>query len=237
MPTQLHISQDATQVAHDFTRYLLEQIAGKTHFNIALSGGSTPKRLFKLWASEYADQFDWSVLHFYWGDDRCVPPGSEESNYGVTQSLLFDHVPVPTTNIHRVRGEDEPASEAERYGELIEKNLPSANGLPAFDLIILGMGDDGHTASIFPHQMELLTASSICAVATHPTSGQQRVSLTGPVINNAERVTFLVTGENKAKKVDSILNKTSGHQAYPAAYILPRTGDLHWFLDAPAYGG
>ena len=143
---------------------------------------------------------------------------------------------MPEANVHRVLGENDPVQEAQRYGKEIEDGLPSANGLPQFDLIILGMGADGHTASIFPHEMELLDSKEVCAVATHPESGQKRVSLTGQVINNARVVTFLVTGASKAEKVVEIFNQSGDWKSYPASYIKPDSGELTWYLDKAANG-
>ena len=234
MPTQIHLSADPNGVARDFTRYLLEQLQGEKYFTIALSGGSTPKLLFRLWATEYRDVIDWSSIHFFWGDERCVQPDDEESNYGMTKALLFDNINLPAENIHRVHGEEEPGEEARRYAAEIADNTEQFNGFPSFDLVILGMGDDGHTASIFPHEMELLKEERFCAVATHPTSGQKRVSITGPIINNAQRVAFLVTGANKEGKVSAIFQREEGYRAYPAAHVQPATGALHWFLDEAA---
>lgn len=234
MPTQLHLSNTPDDVAQAFTQYLLEKLEGRSHFTIALSGGSTPKRLFRLWAADYRDTINWSAIHFFWGDERCVPPTEEESNYGMTKALLFDHIDIPAENIHRIKGEEDPAEEAQRYAAEIADNTEQLNGFPSFDLIILGMGDDGHTASIFPHQMEFLLEERFCVVATHPESGQQRVSITGPVINSGQRVAFLVTGANKEEKVQAILQQEEGCKAYPAAHVQPATGGLHWFLDEAA---
>lgn len=236
MPTNLHIHPNPPAVARAFTEYLLEQVQDRDYFTIALSGGSTPKLLFQLWATEYRTAFNWSAIHFFWGDERCVPPDDADSNFGVTKALLFDHIDIPAENIHRVRGEDDPAVETERYAQEIADNTHREGLFPSFDLVMLGMGSDGHTASIFPHQMELLTIEKVTAVADHPDSGQQRVSLSGPVINNAQQVAFLVTGASKQEKVAAILDKTAAAEAYPAAHIKPYTGELHWFLDAAAMG-
>ncbi len=237
MPTQLHLSTDSAAVAADFTRYLFESVAGKEHFTVALSGGSTPKLLFQLWASEHRNAVDWSKIRFFWGDERCVPPNHEESNYGMTKSLLFNHIDLPEEYVHRVIGEADPTAEAVRYSAEISDNTEAhLDGYPVFDLVILGMGSDGHTASIFPHQMELLQVHEFCAVATHPESGQKRVSITGNVINRANAVAFLVTGASKQEKVASILGHQEDAMQYPAAHIQPKSGDLHWFLDEAAYG-
>lgn len=231
---QIKIADSPQIVAADFSQWLINLLEKKDRFTIALSGGSTPAVLFKLWADNYSDTIDWSKMHFFWGDERCVPPSDEESNFKMTNDLLFTKVGVPPSNIHRVQGEATPTEEAKRYARVIEKNVDIIDGLPRFDLVMLGMGGDGHTASIFPHQMELLTAKPWCAVATHPESGQKRVSLTGPVINNAANVAFLVTGSSKTEKVQSIIQKENAAENYPAAHINPLQGSLYWFLDKAA---
>ena len=233
---ELHVSKDPLSVAHNFADFLW-QLSQKTEkLTIALSGGSTPQLLFDVLASEYNDKLDWNKLHFYWGDERCVPPTDKESNFGMTKNHLFDHVPVPVGNIYRIIGENAPDQEAIRHSEEIASNLPEVNRLPQFDLVMLGLGTDGHTASIFPHQMELLTAEEICVVATHPESGQKRVSLSGQVINNARLVVFLVTGESKRDKIAEIHNKKGNWKTYPASFISPKDGELHWFMDEAAAG-
>ncbi|MEZ4983905.1 MAG: 6-phosphogluconolactonase [Saprospiraceae bacterium] len=237
MPVQLHIHDKPLEVAHRFTTYLLETMAGKDHFTMALSGGSTPQVLFQLWATQYRHDFNWSALHLYWGDERCVPPSDPQSNYGVCRSLLLDHVAIPPENIHRIHGESHPAEEAARYCHTIWDTISMEGDYPAFDLVMLGMGDDGHTASIFPHQLPLFNDSRLAVVATHPVSGQQRISLTGTLINNAHEVAFLVTGSNKHAKLREILDKKPAAQAYPAFYVQPDTGALHWFMDQAAWKG
>ena len=193
----------AAAFAHDLQRWILDEHVR----HIALSGGSTPKILFQLLAQDYRDKIPWHEIHLWWGDERCVPPDHEESNFQMTKELLLDQVNITSDHIHRVRGEDDPKAEANRYGKELLQNLPGKNSLPQFDLIILGMGDDGHTASIFPHQMELLKLEEICAVAEHPVSGQKRITLTGPVINNACKIAFLLTGENKREKWEKFFTK------------------------------
>jgi len=226
-----HTFKDNQAVAIAFAKHLADQIKQSTTFNIALSGGSTPKVLFKLLAEQYAKKIDWKKLHLFWGDERCVLPTDSESNYGVTKEKLLDHIDIPFVNIHRVLGNRNPQEEATRYEKEIQWCLPEKNGLPVFDLIMLGMGSDGHTASIFPHEMELLTTDDICGVATHPDSGQKRVTLTGRVINNAKQIHFLVTGASKEEKVQEIFSKTGNYKAYPAAHI----NDADWWLDEAAY--
>lgn len=235
MQPEIHIFPNNQAVARAFAEWLYQWLDGRQQVHIALSGGSTPQLLFSLLAEEYADKIRWDQVYLYWGDERCVPPTHEDSNYGVTQDLLLRHIDIPISNVHRIRGEENPEAEAEHYGEVIRSSLKlSEAGIPIFDLIILGMGADGHTASIFPHQMELLHADKVCAVATHPDTGQKRITLTGPVINQAKRIAFLVTGKSKTDKVRQVIRQEDEWQAYPVAHIKPVNGKTEWFLDQDA---
>ena len=233
----IRIFQDNEAVAKAFAAYFAAWLEDKQEVSVALSGGSTPKVLFQHWAESYQEKIPWEKIHFFWGDERCVPPDHEESNFGMTKALLFDQINIPEKNIHRVRGEEEPGNEAIRYAQEITKSTKSENDLPVFDLIILGMGADGHTASIFPHQMELLRDSRITAVAKHPKSGQKRISITGKVINNAKLIIFLVTGASKKPVLDEITNKSGNWEAYPASHIKPEQGKLIWIVDESAISG
>ncbi|MEO0583608.1 MAG: 6-phosphogluconolactonase [Bacteroidota bacterium] len=231
----VHIYPSKTEAASAFAQTLSEQIAAKEgHFHLALSGGSTPKLLFTLLAENYRNEIPWGKVHLWWGDERCVPPEHEESNYRMTKEFLLFSINIPQGNIHRVRGEDRPDREAIRYEEEIKAHLESKDGWPVFDMIMLGMGGDGHTASIFPDNLSLLDSPQTCAVAIHPDSGQKRVTLTGKVINQAKEVAFLVTGASKKEKVQAILGKEEGSKAYPAAHIQPVEGNLSWYLDEAA---
>lgn len=234
MEPNIHIYSDNEAVAAAFAEWFVDWAAAKGKVTVALSGGSTPKALFRILAEQYEEKVDWSKIHFFWGDERCVPPDDDESNYGMTQDLLLRHIDIPMANIHRVKGEDDPEQEATRYGELIEEHVKMEDGYPVFDLILLGMGSDGHTASIFPHQKELLMAESICAVATHPESGQQRITLTGPVINRAQQIAFLVTGASKTDKLRQIIREEGEWFGYPASHIRPLSGKVDWFVDEAA---
>ncbi|WP_421877578.1 6-phosphogluconolactonase [Marinoscillum sp.] len=224
------------RTAEAFGDYLMDQAAGKSSFHVVLSGGSTPKILFDYLAQKYAQSDLWKNIHFYWGDERCVPPTDDQSNYKMTKERLFDHVDIPAANIHRILGEEDPQEEAKRYEQEITNHVPVMNDQPIFDLIILGMGEDGHTASIFPHQLELLDDERICAVAKHPESGQLRVTLNGPAINAASEVVFLVTGAGKKAKINEIYHQSGDWKSYPAAHIRP-VGRLFWYVDAAAVEG
>lgn len=231
----LHISKTKQEVATDFASFLIELSTTKDKITVALSGGSTPKIVFDLLAEKHQD-IDWSKFYFFWGDERCVLPKDEQSNYKMTVDHLLSKVSVPDANIFRIKGENDPTQEAIAYSQLLKDQLLEINGIPQFDLVILGMGDDGHTASIFPHEIELWHSKNYCEVATHPDSGQKRVSITGSIINNAQTVAFLVTGASKEEKVKTILNKEEGYLQYPASLVNPVSKNLHWFMDEDAAG-
>lgn len=221
----------AEAFASDFATWVAAQSKGP--ITVALSGGSTPKRLFELWADQYADKIDWSRIHFFWGDERCVPPEDPESNYGVAKELLFDRITMPSENIHRVRGEASPAEECSRYEQEIQQFVPTnRGGTPQFDLIILGMGDDGHTASIFPHQSEFLNSDRVCEVATHPQSGQQRITVTGRVLNAAKKVIVLVTGASKAEVLADVIGRRGEFADYPISHV--QGDDVCFYIDEAA---
>ncbi len=231
----IQIYQTTEDLNRSFTEWLKEILTKKEKVTIALSGGSTPKSLFDYWATLPAQEIDWTKIRFFWGDERCVPPTHAESNYKMTKEHLFDFVQVPPENIYRIFGENDPATEAKRYGETLKHELTTVNGIPSFDIMMLGMGDDGHTASIFPHQIDLWHSEDLCVTATHPVSGQIRVSVSGKVINAARNVVFLVTGKNKADKVEEIINHPEqAAKKYPAALVKPDSGNLLWLLDEQA---
>ena len=202
--------------------------------HISLSGGSTPKMLFKLLAeAPYAEGIKWNNLHFWWGDERCVAPDDAESNFGEANALLFSNVNLPAENIHRIRGEDEPNAEAERFAKEMADVIPGENGTPIFDWILLGVGADGHTASLFPgvtdYQDERLSL-----LASHPESGQIRVSKTAKVLEAAKRISFLVLGAGKVEIVKEIHTTPASELPYPAAKIQSKAGETEWFLDSSA---
>jgi len=203
-------------------------------FNVAVSGGNTPKLLFNLLATRYVDSFPWHFVRLFWVDERCVPPVHPESNFGMTYETLLKHVPIPDQNIFRMIGESDPQKEAKRYGDLLLNQLPVKKSLPLFDFILLGMGDDGHTASIFPNQLELLDALEPVAVATYPATGQKRITLTGQVINAANQVAFLITGSSKATVLNQILRREPGFEKYPTSYIHSANGSTCFFIDKEA---
>lgn len=232
---EIKINHDLISLDKAFTEYFKEIVKRKSHVAVALSGGSTPKSLFVYWAQNHREDIPWRDIRFFWGDERCVPPADVQSNYKMAKDSLLDFVPVPKENIFRIEGENNPLEEAKRYACVLKNELEIENNLPVFDLIMLGMGDDGHTASIFPHEIDLWDSPDWCVVATHPESGQKRVSLSGSVINNARNVAFLVTGSSKAKKIEEIIGShQTSKELYPAARINPVSGSLTWFVDEEA---
>lgn len=225
----------AKAFAAEFKKITDEFISANGNINIALSGGKTPKLLFSVLAEEYPDNILWSKVNFYWADERCVSPESSESNFGEADRILFSKINL-YENLHRIIGENDPSAEAERYSALLKQNLPFENDLPKFDLMLLGMGEDGHTASIFPDRMDLLKSEKYCETAVHPASNQKRITLTGKVINNSDRIYFLVTGKNKEHVVKIISERKEDSLIYPAGNIKQKNGDVNWFLDQDAAG-
>lgn len=237
LETIIKISQTPDELAVDLAREMVEMTGRsalrKKSLSVALSGGSTPKLLYSVLGSKFADLASWKYVHFFWGDERCVPPDDSESNYRMAGEVLLNKIKIPKENIHRIFGENDPESEAVRYSQEIIDKTRNRNNLPVFDLVILGLGGDGHTASIFPGDNELLKSGKICAVAKHPRTGQKRITLTAPVINNADNIVFLVTGSDKAEVVAGII-ENPGIVDYPAALIEPSHGILKWYLDMDA---
>lgn len=234
---ELKLYATKLEVAQHFSEFMAGLTRAGKEVHIALSGGSTPKVVFEELAAHYKDQIPWRKVHLYWGDERCVPPTHPDSNYKMTCDHLLSKIDIPEENVHRIQGENEPGKEAMRYSQLLKDKLPGKYRIPHFDLVILGMGDDGHTASVFPHEMQLWDSRNYCEVAHHPDTGQQRITLTGKVINNAARVAFLVTGATKSDKVRDIMKQTGPYTTYPASRVAPRSGRLFWFLDREAAGG
>jgi 6-phosphogluconolactonase len=198
---------------------------------IALSGGSTPMEIFKLLVKNHREEINWSQLMLFWGDERCVGPESDESNYRMAYENLISKIDIPSGNIYRIKGENEPAEESKRYAGTVDRLLPHTMKTPRFDLFMLGLGEDGHTASIFPGQSALFNSGKLFEVSRHPLTQQKRITATGRLINNSSQVYFLVTGENKAERVAQIIEKKPGWEDLPASRVIPGDGTLSWILD------
>lgn len=227
---------------NDLAEYFAKELSEKINraakkikpINVALSGGNTPGILFSVLAEKHSLSTDWRYAHFFWVDERCVPPDDPESNYGMIRRLLIERIDIPEQNIHRMRGEDDPVTEAERYSGEIMQNVEVKNSIPSFDVIILGIGDDGHTASIFPGNEILLESNKVCETAIHPSSLQKRITLTGKVINNSKEIFFLVTGIKKSPVIEQIFSKDSNSAMFPASFIKSINGKTIWLLDEGA---
>ena len=230
LPNAEHL---AIAAAEHFIALAGEAIAARGLFSVAFAGGSTPRATYALLATEeYAGRVDWSRVHVFWGDERCVPPEHVDSNYRMARETLLDDVPLPAQNVHRVHGEMAPEDAASDYEKTLR--LFFGDDVPRFDLVLLGMGSDGHTASLFPG-MAMLHEERRWAVAHHVDSVRGwRVTLTPVVINVALNVIFIVSGETKAKRVALVLKGPYLPKALPVQLISPVDGRLLWLLDAAA---
>ena len=205
---------------------------------IAISGGSTPKAMFALLAdpdSPYLDSLPWEKLQLYWVDERCVPPDDKDSNYRMTSEQMLSKVPLPAANVHRMEGELDPEEAANRY-ESVLRNTMKLEGAetPVFDLVLLGMGDDGHTASLFPHTKALHEMGRL-AVANHVLQKETwRITLTWPVINQAREVCFLIEGSEKTAVLSEVLTGPHDPEQFPSQLIRPASGELRFLLDEAA---
>jgi 6-phosphogluconolactonase len=206
-------------------------------FTIALSGGSTPSKLFQVLAlGEWAVRFPWPYTHVFWADERCVPPEHEDSNFGAARRALLGRVPVPEEQIHRWHGEHpEPHTEAERYAAVLREHVePFRDGNPRFDLILLGMGADGHTASLFPHSPALSLNAQPAAANYIDKLASHRLTLTYPAINAAREILFLVAGQDKAGMLSRVLEGPRDLQELPSQAVAPVDGTLTWLVDEAA---
>ncbi|MFZ4454649.1 MAG: 6-phosphogluconolactonase [Bacteroidales bacterium] len=230
------ISEEPISCARLLTNQMIEWFDAEKErdYFIAVSGGSTPMVLFHVWREEFMDKIDWKRLQIYWADERCVDPRHGDSNYGMTKKILLDHVPMKPEQIHRMIGEIDSAFEKERYAREVIDSVPTSNGIPQFDLILLGMGEDGHTASIFPTQDALYDVDEIFAVSQKPKTNSIRITMTGKLIRNAKKVLFFITGAAKAKIMSEIFSDHENAKAYPAYHFAKTCNDVTFYLDQNA---
>ncbi|HCI55680.1 MAG TPA: 6-phosphogluconolactonase [Bacteroidales bacterium] len=221
------------EVAADLSRQVNEFYRIKRKLSVAFSGGNTPSQFFSFLGNDYRTNTLWKYVDFFWSDEKCVPPDDPESNYRSVREAFFDKADIEEKNIHRIYGENNPWEEAERYSGEIKRLTSTRFGLPVFDVIYLGLGEDGHVASIFPENNHLFNSVRICEVSEHPVTHQKRITLTVPVINNAEKVIFMISGRKKAEIVYEILENQNSSD-YPASKITPVFGTLYWYLDLDA---
>lgn len=218
-----------------FIECCAQAITARGQALVALSGGGTPQRLYELLArSPYMEQVDWARLHVFWGDERCVPPEDIQSNYHQAREALLSRVLIPEKNIHRVQGELEPEEAAQAYAVTLRKYASAPLMWPQFDLVLLGMGDDGHTASLFPDSPVEMATPAEAVTGNYQGRPAQRVTLTPQVLNSARCVMFLVAGESKSATLADVLYGDYEPARLPAQRVRPPDGQLIWMVDQAA---
>jgi 6-phosphogluconolactonase len=237
MKREIKISSDKNKLILESAAYIADliekSIKEKDRCTFVLSGGSTPKDLYETLASEkYRAVIDWSKVHVFWGDERCVPPDHPDSNYRMAKEALIDHVDIPQENVYRIPAEKEPVEAAREYEETIKKIVGGSTQFPVFDIILLGIGEDGHTASLFPGTMALEEKKRWVTEVFVPKFDAYRISLTLPVINNGKNIIFLVAGEAKSDVVNQVYNRID--TTSPSAQVDPINGNLVYLLDKSA---
>ena len=216
--------------SEELARAAAEYFVAQNPETVALSGGSTPKLMFQILAKEFLDEMPWSRMQFFWSDERHVPPDHAESNYRMADEALLSHVPVVAENLHRVHSENpDAAATASEYEQTIRDVTKQT--LPRLDLIFLGLGTDGHTASIFPGSEVLNETTRLVAAPYVEKFKSYRITMTLPLLNNAASIVFLVSGAEKAQIVKEIFE---GKNRYPAQAVKPTQGELIWMLDKEA---
>ena len=224
----------ARAAAQRFAGIAAESVNARGRFSVALSGGSTPRRIYELLSGdEFKARVDWPKAHVFFGDERCVPPDDDASNYRMARESLLSRVGVPAENVHRMIGEGDAAANARLYEDELRSSFGDA-GLPAFDLVMLGLGDDGHTASLFPGTGALEDGGAWVAANWVGKLGAYRLTLTAPAINHAAHVMFVVAGAGKAERLREVLEGAREPQRLPAQLIRPAGGTLEWYVDRAA---
>ena len=237
MGKKIHLYPNKEQLVTATTEHVVNSIGQAIEerglCNIALAGGNTPREVYSMLAEEsYRGRVDWDKLHLFWGDERMVPPEHQDSNFRMVKETLLDHVRIPDVNVHRIRGEIAPEKSATDYAELLHKHFKE--DLPRFDLILLGIGEDGHTASLFPGTDAVEECERYAVAVFVSRLGTWRVTLTFPVLNAAREVFFLVSGRSKADTVRRIISIKQPAKEFPASMVNPENGTLHWMLDSEA---
>lgn len=234
----LKIFEDATALSHfaagHFVSVVENSIQERGFSSVALSGGSTPKHMYSLLASDrYIQKINWERVHLFWGDERCVPPDHEQSNFFTAKQIMLEHVPIPQKNVHRIKGELALDQAAAEY-EMELRSFFSGTAEPRFDLILLGLGDDAHTASLFPGTDALRVRKAWFVANFVPKLHDWRLTLTPMAINAAAQVTFLVTGTLKAVSLCHVIQSPYQPELYPAQIVQPTKGGLLWLVDREA---
>ena len=219
-------------VAEYIMRIVKESIALYGRFTIALTGGTTPGEAYSLLGSEpIKSQIDWQRVHIFWGDERCVAQNNPDSNFYLAQEVLLDKIAIPKSHIHPMPA-DQPDRDVASQAYTVEmQHTFGTNGIPSFDLIHLGMGPEGHTASLFPHQASLHEIHRLVMPVSVPKPPPDRLTFTPPLLNAARNVLFLVTGSDKAEALHAVLEGEYQPDEYPAQIVRPTNGEVVWMLD------
>ena len=226
--------QLAVAAAERFVECAREFHGTLERFSVALAGGNTPRRVYELLATDrFKNRIDWPQVYLFFGDERSVPPDHSDSNYRTVYESLISQVPIPPKNVHRIVGEGNPNENARAYENQL-RTFFAGLSWPRFELVLLGMGEDGHTASLFPNSAALQEMSRWVVPTKNEQSGQDRITLTVPVFNHARHVTFLVTGKKKAQRLKEVLRPEPGSGQLPAQAIKPIDGSVEWLVDAEA---
>jgi 6-phosphogluconolactonase len=228
----------AQTVAERFVARANAAIAARGAFFVSLAGGSTPKAAYALLASGYRDAIDWDRVRFFFGDERCVPPDDDESNYKTANSRLFEPLGISASHVFRIRGEDDPATAAVAYAEMLRNDVPkNAAGTPAFDLVMLGMGPDGHTASLFPGSDPYADDDLLVRAPFVEKFGTHRITLTPKVLNAANEIDVATAGPTKTAALAAVLEGPYDPRSLPAQVLDPAPGRLFWLVDRTAAAG
>lgn len=229
------ISEAAAQL---FVRLAKESVTSHGRFAVVLSGGSTPKALYeRLVTDVFRDRIPWRQVHLFWGDERCVPPDHKDSNYKMAREVLIDKVAIPAENVHRIEAEKEPAVAAQEYEQTIRSFFSAGKEeVPAFDLIFLGMGEDGHTASLFPSSAALQEKKRWVMANYVEKLKAYRITLTAPILNQANQIVFLISGGSKAAVLKQVLEGPYEPDRLPSQLIRPSHGRLLFLVDQEAAG-
>jgi 6-phosphogluconolactonase len=224
----------ARAVAGRFVRIAREATEARGRFSVALAGGSTPRRVYELLASgEWQSRVSWSRVHAFFGDERCVPPDHPESNYRMAHDALLSHVPIPPAQVHRMRGEGDAPANARLYEQELRAFFHGLDW-PRFDLVMLGMGDDGHTASLFPNTPALHEQTAWVAANPVEKLHTTRLTLTPHAVNHAANILLTVTGATKAQRLQQVINGEANPELLPVQLVRPSNGLLEWFVDSAA---
>jgi 6-phosphogluconolactonase len=222
----------ARAAAHEVVAAAVASIAERDRFTVALAGGSTPRSAYRLLATPpYSNHVAWGKVHLFWSDERAVPPTDPASNYGMARDALVAHVPIPPAQIHRIEGELSPETAATRYEAVLRRELGPS---PELDLVLLGLGEDGHTASIFPGQPVVRETVRLVASVVGPKPPPERITFTPVPINAARRVVMLASGAGKAAILARVLEGPLVPDQLPAQIVKPSRGTVHWLVDRPA---